>query len=350
MNENREKDHDVVFGQSFARFDAEQMIDFVKPFQTRFDANGIDASALFAGKRCLDAGCGTARGSIFMLQHGAEHVTAVDVSEKNTASAKRNLAPFGEQRFECLNSSIESLPFEDDTFDFVWCYGVIQHTAIPDNCLQEISRVLKKNGGMFVFVYGAGGIYWYVVRKLREILAELDGDDCFAILSLMRLPVYDMTTFMDDWKAAYLRCYTHDDFMTRLRELGFNDATPMPLGTPWDLNHRLNTYPDDGYLFGEGDLRYLLTKSDDRAGGDTPISASEYGSDCDFDPRIPARFDGAFGKLREAVAGNDVLAVQACAFLHGHLLPLMAAEGSFDLDGFEARLRDTVELTVRIAR
>jgi len=39
----------------------------------------------------------------------------------------------------------ENLPFEDDSFDFVWSFTVFEHVNNYENALKEVTRVLKKD-------------------------------------------------------------------------------------------------------------------------------------------------------------------------------------------------------------
>ncbi len=332
--DNRESEHDRVFGQSFARFDAELMADFVRPFARRFVANDVDPTTVFGGRRCLDAGCGTGRGALFMAGAGAASVDAVDVSSKNVATTVRNFSDFGVAHGKAVRASIERLPYEDEHFDVVWCYGVIQHTANPDACLKELARVLRPDGQAFIFVYGSGGLYWYVIRRLRRLLAAFDADTCFDALKQMGWGVYDLTTFMDDWKSAYLRCYTRAEFETRLQDLGFVLTVPFRFGEAHDLNHRRNTYRDDIPWVGDGDLRYLLTKSGAPAGNFCPISDSEFGSEIPSEPQIESRFGTLFDDLECATRKRPHQAVQTAAAIHKALLKMSAAAGPLDLDQF----------------
>ncbi|MBM3632216.1 MAG: hypothetical protein FJX03_00695 [Alphaproteobacteria bacterium] len=56
---------------------------FIEPFELRFKRNSIDPGALCTGKKCLDAGGGNGRVSLFMATHGAKNFESIDISPFN---------------------------------------------------------------------------------------------------------------------------------------------------------------------------------------------------------------------------------------------------------------------------
>ncbi len=349
VRENREAEHDDVFGKSFALYDKAAIEEFVGFFQQRFSANGIDPRAVFNGKRCLDAGCGNGRGALFMLDNGAAHVTTADISPTNIESTARNIETFGFKNYSVKETSLETLPFEDGTFDFVWCNGVVMHTHNPDACLSELARVLKIGGQSWIYVYGSGGVYWYAVRRFRAIVRDISPARCIAALRLLGYTSRYVAEYLDDWKVPYLRTYTDTDFGGRMAELGFERMPPLPRGVTYDTSERRTRYPQDEHWLGEGDLRYLAVKRGSKQASRKPLSDSEYGSVVNFDPRIPARFAPRFDRLERAVAGDAVMALAACARIQFRLRELMSMDGPLDLESWEATIDEVVDL-VQTAR
>jgi ubiquinone/menaquinone biosynthesis C-methylase UbiE len=166
-NNRTEALHDDVYGATFALYNKYALSEFVEPFRIRFRENEISPRSTFSGLRCVDAGSRGGRGGIFMLENGAAHVTATDFSARNIETTGKNLLDFGFSNFHCQQASLEALPFDDESFDFVWCNGVLMHTENPDGCFAELHRVLKRGGSIWLYVYGGGGIYWYFVRRVR---------------------------------------------------------------------------------------------------------------------------------------------------------------------------------------
>lgn len=91
------------------------------------------------GKRVLEAGCGTGRGSQQLVRRGAS-VFALDIGF--------NLVKYTHQHCLCdvLVGSILSLPFPTGFFDVVFSTEVIEHTPDPLQAVLEMYRVLKPGG------------------------------------------------------------------------------------------------------------------------------------------------------------------------------------------------------------
>ena len=56
---------------------------------------------------------------------------------------------FGIDKERVINAVAENLPFEDNTFDFIFCYTVIEHVQNVEMAIEEMIRVTKKNGYIY---------------------------------------------------------------------------------------------------------------------------------------------------------------------------------------------------------
>lgn len=111
----------------------------------------------FRNKSALDAGCGSGFATAAMESLGAECV-ACDLGFEGLRRAREKLSPFAFGGYP-VNASVLRLPFAADTFDFVHCNGVLHHTLSPQEGFNELVRVAKPGGTVFVGVYGRGGAY-----------------------------------------------------------------------------------------------------------------------------------------------------------------------------------------------
>lgn len=105
-------------------------------------------SLIAEGSRVLDIGCGTGKG--YELLPKPISYVGVDISVKMLEEAKRK-----HPGITLIEASAERLPLEQDGFDAVIStFGSLSHVADPPAAIQEISRVLKPGGILFVMLYG----------------------------------------------------------------------------------------------------------------------------------------------------------------------------------------------------
>jgi ubiquinone/menaquinone biosynthesis C-methylase UbiE len=115
--------------------------------------------------KLLEIGCGIGVDSIQLAKCGFD-VTAVDLTENALAVAKDYAKLRGvEIDFQLANA--EQLPFEDDTFDVVYSFGVLHHTPDIEASVREVHRVLKPGGKAYIMLYHRDSIVNGVHRAFR---------------------------------------------------------------------------------------------------------------------------------------------------------------------------------------
>lgn len=88
-----------------------------------------------------------------MLLAGAQAVYGIDIGEGCVRNSLNRNSEF-EGRLGVIKASVLEIPFEEETFDFVHCDGVLHHTTNPYAGFRELARVLKPNGALVFAVYG----------------------------------------------------------------------------------------------------------------------------------------------------------------------------------------------------
>lgn len=184
----------ALFGSLWNKLTDQQYRESVELFAKRFEANGFDLT-WFKGRRCLDAGTGSGRYAVAMAMCGAAEVVGCDVSDTGLATARERAAglPITFQK-----ASVLALPFPDASFDFVCCAGVLHHTTDLQKGLDEVVRVLKPGGKLFLLLYGAGGLRWSAILSLRPICARLGYDYVDRAIQAAGLPANNRKHFLDD--------------------------------------------------------------------------------------------------------------------------------------------------------
>ncbi|GAB2523575.1 methyltransferase domain-containing protein [Lysobacter humi (ex Lee et al. 2017)] len=104
-------------------------------------------------RRLLEVGSGVgAQTEILMRRFPELHVTCVDLSEAQLATAREQLAakPWLEGRYELHQADAGDLPFEPRSFDGAFLCWVLEHVPSPARVLSEVRRVLIPGSPVYV--------------------------------------------------------------------------------------------------------------------------------------------------------------------------------------------------------
>jgi SAM-dependent methyltransferase len=143
------------FGVQWNKFDRTQ-------FDREEDGLNLSSKRLFSELGCapsdlddkniLEVGSGAGRFSRVILQKTSAHLYSVDYSDAVTANYKNNsqIAP---NRFHLFQASIYEMPFPDNSFDMVFCFGVLQHTPNFEMSIKSLINKAKPGGEVIVDFY-----------------------------------------------------------------------------------------------------------------------------------------------------------------------------------------------------
>jgi ubiquinone/menaquinone biosynthesis C-methylase UbiE len=120
----------------------------------------------------LDAGCGDCAHSIRLAKRGFL-VEAIDVSETVLELARENIKARGfEDRIHIQHGNLLALPFEDGTFSYALCGGVLMHIPDVDKAIAELARVLRAGGTLVVSETNMYSLEAIVLRNLKRLLRK----------------------------------------------------------------------------------------------------------------------------------------------------------------------------------
>ncbi|MGD2294764.1 MAG: class I SAM-dependent methyltransferase [Candidatus Aminicenantes bacterium] len=114
---------------------------------------------LLPGSRGLDAGCGIGQPAMLLAEAvGPDgHVTGLDISPELLAHGGKIVETAGlTERISFHKGSVNNLPFEENSFDFVWssdCVGYPVGELLP--LLKELGRVTKPAGTVAILAWSS---------------------------------------------------------------------------------------------------------------------------------------------------------------------------------------------------
>ena len=107
-----------------------------------------------AGKTVLEIGVGAGADFQNWCEH-ASHATGVDLTERAIQLTGERLAlnSVPQERYRLLTADAENLPFDDNSFDIVYSWGVLHHTPDTQRAYGEVFRVLRPGGLIKTMIY-----------------------------------------------------------------------------------------------------------------------------------------------------------------------------------------------------
>ena len=115
----------------------------------------------------LDVGCGHGHW-LSALATLNRRVSGVDIHEKRVETTKALLQDLWLDNAEARIGSAVGLPFPNESFDALFCYGVFMFLD-QDKALKEFARVLKPGGSLYVCTNGRG---WWLKLALERFFSN----------------------------------------------------------------------------------------------------------------------------------------------------------------------------------
>jgi len=105
----------------------------------------------------LDAGCGNGEYSQYLANCGFNNLFAVDLFDY------LDLA----DPIVYRKSSIDDLAYDNNTFDYIFCYSVIFYLDSIEKGINELNRVLKRNGTVLITAHTKYSLYtlWRILKR-----------------------------------------------------------------------------------------------------------------------------------------------------------------------------------------
>ena len=212
----------------------------------------------FKNKKILDIGCGSGRFTLAFAKLGAKLSVGVDLGNDGLKIGKLIAKKNKIRNIKFYKSDVLKLPFKDNSFDFIFCKGVLHHTGNTFQGLSELKRVLKKNSNAFIYLYGSGGIFWKTRKLMRKVMKKIPYDYTIRVLNEIGMPA-QRTIFVDSW---YVPIEDHVDknilenwfIKNKIKFKKYNKGKKTEL----EYMEKKEKYCRE--FFGSGELRYNIRK------------------------------------------------------------------------------------------
>ena len=238
-----EQEHLASFGLQWNRYEVAHDDEDRATFSSK---TGVSLEEL-SGLRVLDAGCGGGRyckvaAEAGAIVTGADHSTAV---EKTSALCSHL------DSVRLVQADLKHLPFEPESFDFVFSIGVMHHDTDTRAVFDAVSKMIKPGGRMSVWLYRRNTWFqdvlngWLRRRTTRWPAEKLEPwcrrgaflggipllkQTLSKVVNFSTHPVWEnrvCDTF--DWYAPeFQHHHTTEELSNWFREAGFDDIRVLP--------------------------------------------------------------------------------------------------------------------------
>jgi len=120
----------------------------------------------------LEIGVGNGSHAQLLAQYSGKF-TGIDLTDYAVKSTTERMKCFG-LKADIIRMDAEKLDFDDNSFDFVWSWGVIHHSSDTEGILKEINRVLVPGGRAAIMVYHKSIWFYYILGVLYRGILQGD--------------------------------------------------------------------------------------------------------------------------------------------------------------------------------
>lgn len=165
------------------------------------------------GIRLLDAGCGTGQFGLFLSMNHRQ-VVGADFCSNSLRKAQNFKTRFGMKNANFLQMNLFHPALQEESFDYVFCNGVLHHTADAYAAFQQLVKLTKKGGYLVIGLYNP---YGRLMLNLRKFLFKLTQGKMKWLDYFMRQKnrgeEKKLIWYMDQYRNPHEKTYTVDDVL-----------------------------------------------------------------------------------------------------------------------------------------
>ena len=125
----------------------------------------------FRGREVLEIGVGHGT-DLLRFARGGAVCHGVDITDRHLALTQRNFELHG-LKVDLHKSDATRLPFDDESLDCVYSFGVLHHIPEIEAVIAEVRRVLRPGGTLMVAVYYKWSAFHLFSKLIGDGIAKL---------------------------------------------------------------------------------------------------------------------------------------------------------------------------------
>ena len=163
-----------MWGEQWGKFQLTQFDSYTKKSlsKDRLEFMLGDKIDILEEKKVLEVGSGAGRFTE-LLADNAQELYTLDASEAIDYNKKNN-SKFSNTHF--IQADLFNIPFEDNTFDYVICIGVIQHTPDTLNAIRNLWKKVKPGGTLifdhyqftYRYYFGTTELFRFFIKRMEN--------------------------------------------------------------------------------------------------------------------------------------------------------------------------------------
>lgn len=117
------------------------------------------------GKKILEVGCGTGQVSNYLAAQTNNEIIGLDLGINSLNLAKSFADKNNISNVSFVHGDLFDEIFEKESFDFIYCSGVLHHTDNPQKGFKNLVKLLKPNGYIVIGLYNWYGRLWTALKS-----------------------------------------------------------------------------------------------------------------------------------------------------------------------------------------
>jgi len=253
-NSRKQNDFDYI-RQSFSKewgvfdYDADKTWGWTLDERKRiFLADVGRTAAELEGKLLLDAGCGNGTLTAALAVFGMD-IVGMDLNDRLGDANLNKDRKTGERsgRIHFVQGNLFNPPLKHDSFDLIYCSGVIHHTPSSKGTFKSLVPLVKRGGRLYVWVYGKRSIPVRVLgtsgRQLKRFISlgslltvckavapfykvATEALNALGIAEFRKRKAREITLdIFDSWAPKYNYWHKEEEVQSWFREMGFENIT-----------------------------------------------------------------------------------------------------------------------------